>query len=217
MAPKSPWNKKTHKNEQPAAPAINYKEVQDEEIEVLRAIFMDDYEEVETKSAWSKTSDRCFKLNIKAFSDDESAVSLIVTLTATYPRTAPLLSVAGVERYHERTRKRIRNVIQTKPPQFLGEVMVHAIATDIQEALEDAVQARQNGTLPSLEDERVNHEEQATNLAKEAEEQEARRIREAAEEEDRVLSAMINEEISRREKRKPVRAPIESGDLESES
>lgn len=61
MAPKSPWNKKSHVNTdaqnagvQAAPPAINYAEVQEDEIEVLKAIYMEDFEEVEVKGAWSK-------------------------------------------------------------------------------------------------------------------------------------------------------------------
>jgi translation initiation factor 2-alpha kinase 4 len=58
MAPKSHANRKTpatpnvQKHAQPldqaAGPPINYAEVQAEEVEVLQAIYMEDYEEVET-------------------------------------------------------------------------------------------------------------------------------------------------------------------------
>ncbi|TKA68311.1 hypothetical protein B0A55_08606 [Friedmanniomyces simplex] len=214
MAPKSPWKKnKSISDVQTAAatgqatPAINYGEVQDEEIEVLKAIYMDDYEEVEVKGAWSKTADRSFKLTLRAFSDQDSLALLSVRLTATYPKTSPLLDVSGVEIFHERTQKRIRNIVANRPKQLLGEVMIHAIASEIQEALEGAVSARQQGALPSLEDERASAEEVAAALAQEAEEIEARRLREAQEEEDRVLKQMLDDEVSRREKRKPVGIP----------
>lgn len=212
MAPKSPWNTKAtittnaSKNETPAAPPIQYGEAQSEEIEVLKAIFMEDYEEVEVKGAWSKTTDRSFKLKLKAFSDEHSFVVLSVRLTATYPRSAPLLEVQGLEGYHERTQKRVRNIVQSRPKQLLGEVMIHAIGNEIQDALEDAVQARQQGTLPSLEDERASAEEVTTALTKQAEEAEARRQQEAEEEEDRMLKRMVDEEISRREQRRPTKA-----------
>ncbi|KAH9827331.1 eIF-2-alpha kinase GCN2-like [Teratosphaeria destructans] len=188
MAPKSPWNKRTPNvtvasRQQAAAeassPVINYEVVQGEECEVLQAIYMEDYEAVETKGAWSKTTDRSFKLTLRSFSDFESYVVLIVRLTATYP-----------------------NVLEKRPKQMLGEVMIHTIAGEIQEALEDAVTARQAGTLPSLEEERANAEEVANALAKEAEEAEARRQREAAEEEARMLQQMVDRELQRKERRK---------------
>ncbi|KAF2766783.1 Serine/threonine-protein kinase [Teratosphaeria nubilosa] len=211
MAPKSPWNKKTShvtvaSRQQAAAeassPTINYDEVQREECEVLQAIYMEDYEEVETKGAWSKTTDRSFKLTLRSFSDFESYVVLTVRLTATYPKSAPLLDVSEVDRYHERTQKRIRSVLEKRPKQMLGEVMIHTIAGELQEALEDAVSAKQAGTLPSLEEERANAEEVANSLAKDAEEAEARRQREAAEEEARVLQQMVDRELQRKERRK---------------
>jgi len=215
MAPKSPWNKKTTINtnaqkaatEQAASPAINYGEVQTDEIEALKAIYMEDYEEVETKSAWSKTTDRSFRLRLRSFSEQESSVVLSVKLTATYPRSVPMLELAGLDSYHERTQKRVRNIVQNRPKHMLGEVMMYAIASEIQEALEDAVQAKQQGTLPSLEEERASAEEVANALAKEAEEAEARLQREAQEEEDRVLKRMVDEELNRRERRKSVKAP----------
>ena len=215
MAPKPHWNKKppatpnVQRHAQPAdqagTPPINYAEVQAEEVEVLQAIYMEDYEEVETKSAWSKTTDLRFKLKLRAYSDAESFVILSVQLTATYPKSVPLLEVSDLQSLHERTQKRIQNVVRNKPRQMLGEVMVHAIASDIQEALEDAVQAKQTGTLPSLEEERASAEEVATALAKEAEEAETRRTQKAQEEEDRVLKQMVDEEVTRRQKRRPTR------------
>jgi len=224
MAPKSHANKKTpatpnvQKHTQPvdqaAGPPINYAEVQAEEVEVLQAIYMEDYEEVETKSAWSKTTDLRFKLKLRAYSDAESYVILSVQLTATYPKSAPVLEISALQSFHERTQKRIQNVLRNRPRQMLGEVMVHAIASEIQDALEDAVQAKQTGTLPSLEEERASAEEVAFALAKEAEEAETRRNLEAQEEEDRVLKQMVDEEVTRRQKRRPTRTSNgDGGDL----
>ncbi|KAK5119947.1 hypothetical protein LTR85_007023 [Meristemomyces frigidus] len=210
MAPKSPWNKKatnvTNTTEHAMSPALNCGEVQAEEVGVLQAIYMEDYEEVETKSAWSKTTDRSFKLRVRSFTDQESFIVILVKFTATYPKTSPLLEVSSVEGYHERTQKQIRNIVQNRPKQLLGEAMIHTIAEEIREALEDAVNARQQGTLPSLEEERASAEEVASVLAKEAEETEVRRQREAQEEEDRVLKQMVNEELTRREKRKSTKS-----------
>ncbi|GAB1736813.1 hypothetical protein NU219Hw_g8841t1 [Hortaea werneckii] len=215
MAPKSPWNKKStvttngHKapaGEQAALPGIDYDEVQTDELEVIKAIYMENFEEVERKSAWSKIAERSFKLRITSFSDEETFVVLSVTFTATYPRTAPLLDIAGLDKFHERTQKRIRNIIDRRPREMLGEVMIHNIASEIEEAMEDAVSARQRGTLPSLEEERENAQEVANALAKEAEEAEARRQREVAEEEERLLKQMVDEELSRRDKRKSLKA-----------
>lgn len=204
MAPKSPWKKTTVNtaNVQKAAgvadaasPAINYGEVQAEEIEALRAIFMEDYEEVAVKGAWSKTADRSFTLKLRPYSLDlakpEDFVVLAGKITATYPKSVPLLDIQGLESFHERTQEKIRYIVEVRPKQLLGDVMIHTIASEIQDALEDAVSARVQGALPSLQEERASAETVAFNLAKEAEEAEAKRLQKAQEEEERVLEQMV--------------------------
>ena len=214
MAPKSPWKKKATPStdakrnvgsELVASTAINYEEAQTDEVEALQAIYMEDYEEIEVKGAWSKTTDRSFRLKIRSNTDRESYVTLSVRLTATYPKTPPLLDLQGSGSFHERTQKRLRNIVEKRPKQLLGEVMIGIIADEIQDALEDAVVARQQGTLPSLEEERVSAEEVTTALAKQAEQAEVRRLQEAQDEEERVLKQMVDQEIDRREKRKPAK------------
>lgn len=205
MAPKlKPGNKKATKD-----PALNYGTIQTEEIEALKAIYMYDFESVEVKSAWSTTTDRSFKLKLRAFSDEETFVILSVRLTATYPKSAPLLEVSGHERYHERTQKRIRSIVTTWPNKHLGEEMIHAIASEIQDALEDAVLAREQGTLPSLEDERANAKEAAAETAKQAEEAELLKQQEVKEEQDRLLKQLVEAEVNRRERLKPATATKE--------
>ncbi|EMC97155.1 hypothetical protein BAUCODRAFT_32896 [Baudoinia panamericana UAMH 10762] len=187
-----------------ATPAFNYGEVQAEEVLALQSIYMDDFEDVKSKSAWSKT-DRSFNLRLRAFSAPDASVVLSVRLTATYPKSAPLLDVSSLDGFHERTQKRVRNILASRPKALLGEVMIHEIASEIQDALEDAVSARQQGTLPSLEEERVTADDLATEHAKEAEEAERRLHRESQEEEDRVLRQMADDLVQRRDKRKPAK------------
>ena len=84
------------------APKSTTEEAQANEIEALQSIFQDDYEEIKVKAAWNKTTDRSFKLKIRPTLDDEADVTLTVKFTATYPKTAPLLNISGIEDYHER-------------------------------------------------------------------------------------------------------------------
>jgi translation initiation factor 2-alpha kinase 4 len=212
MAPKTPakTSTKNRKHNEPTVPKpsalspanvshVNYAEVQAEEIDVLQAIYMDDYEEVEIKTAWSKSSDRAFKLTLKAFSDESTFVLLSAQLTATYPKSAPVLQIEGLDKLHAQAKRRISNIVKTRPAEMVGEVMIHAIASDIQDALEDAVQAREQGVLPSLEDERMNQEAAAFDQAKEAEKDEAKRAQAAQDEEDRALQQMVQDMVARRE------------------
>ena len=210
MAPKSPWKKKATVNGQvpqsttsePAASStIKYDEVQSEEIEALKAIYMDDYEDVEIKGAWRTTTDRSFRLKLRASSDPESSCLLSVRFTATYPKSAPLLVITHLQDFHPRTQQRINNVVSTRPKQLLGEVMIYEISSNIQDALEDAVLARQQGTLPSLDVERASAGDMAAALAHDEELAEALQQREALEEKARTMRVMVERELTRREQR----------------
>ena len=165
---------------------VNYAEVQNDEVEVLRAIYMEDFEDIEVKSAWSKTTDRAFKLKVKSFSDDDTWIILVVRLTSTYPKTLPIIKIEGLDSLHARTQSRINRIAERRPAEMLGEVMIHTIASEIQDALEDAVQAREQGVLPSLGDERAIHEAAASLQAQEQEEADIKREQEAKAEEDRA-------------------------------
>ena len=76
MAPKSPWNKKAtaatnlqrnKTTETTSSTAINYGEVQNDEIEALQAIY-EDFEEVEVKGTYLKDVTLLLVLNIGAAS-----------------------------------------------------------------------------------------------------------------------------------------------------
>ncbi len=222
MAPKArkqtnPGEAKKPTKAEAASAAIDYDEVQNDEVQALEAIFGgDDFEAVEIKGAWSKTTDRSFKLKLRPPGEDEGILTLTVRLTATYPKTSPLLQITGLESYHERTQKRISNILATRPSQLLGEAMIYDITNDINEALEDALNAKQQGTLTSLEDERATAEQASTAMLREAEEADARKAQEEREEEERTLKQMVEDEVSRRESRKPAR-PRDEPETESVS
>lgn len=201
MAPKARKQTKPTK----AEATIDYDEVQNDEVQALEAIFGDDFEAVEIKGVWSKTTDRSFKLKLRPPGKDEGILTLTVRLTATYPKTLPLLQVTGLDSYHERTQKRVSSLLSTRPSQLLGEAMIYDITNDINEALEDAINAKQQGTLPSLEDERATAEQASTAMAREAEEADARKAQEERDEEERTLKQMVEDEVNRRESRKPAR------------
>lgn len=230
MAPKSPWktntqNKKNH-DLKPAAgnrsvaghtdgASVNYAEVQADEVDVLQAIYMEDYEELEIKNAWSKTTDRAFKIKLKAFSDEKTFVVLSVKLTATYPKSPPILQVDGLEKLQAFAQKIITHAIQSRPVELAGEVMIHTIASDIQEALEDAVQSREQGALPSLEDERMIQEATANEQAEKAEADEAKKLQAVQDEEDRLLQQMVQDEVERRGAKRRIKSDRKSDSLEA--
>ncbi|KAL9090174.1 MAG: hypothetical protein Q9165_005454 [Trypethelium subeluteriae] len=225
MGPKSPWKIVGDKDdgvkglgaETTAGNAFDYAQAQTDEIEVLKAIYMDDYQEVEVKNAWRKiqlieaqrTTDHAMKLRIKAPSSSDVFVILSCKLTATYPKTVPLLKIEESVGLPQGCERKIEEMLQTRPKELVGEVMIHELATSVEELLEEAFQRQQrNGELPSLEEERVLQEAAATEAARR---REATRLQEAEverAEEDRVLKQMLDEEISRREAKKTSQEPM---------
>jgi translation initiation factor 2-alpha kinase 4 len=139
-------------------------------------------------------------LRLKSFSESDIVAVLSVRLTATYPKTVPLLALENAAQLRPKTRQKIAAVIMTMPKELIGEVMIHEIATTIQDILEDDVTAREHdGTLPSLEEERALHEAAANLLAKEQEEVNIKKRVEEKAEEDRVMQQMVEEELRRNE------------------
>ncbi|KAI9837549.1 MAG: hypothetical protein M1819_007200 [Sarea resinae] len=206
----------------PAGASFDYTELQQNEIEALQSIYMDDYEEVKGKGgAWSKSADRSFKLRLKSPSDPDTHVTLTVSMTATYPKTTPLLAISDAEGLRAKTRKKVQEIVRSKPKTLLGSEMIFEITASIEDILEDAVQSRATEQdLPSLEEERAIQEAAATQLARKQEEELRKKRQEESLEEERVLSRMLEEEMKRhkekaREAKRKGRQP--SPDIEEPS
>lgn len=146
--------------------------------------------------------DRAFKLHLTAYSDPDTAVTLSVTLTATYPKTLPVLSISNADLLRESYRDRIEEILDTVPKSLIGSEMIYDIATPIRDALEEAVQAKRRGEdLPSLGEERAINEAAAV-MAEEARRGELdRQLQEAKREEERMVEQMMLEEVDRQKRR----------------
>ncbi|KAF3035937.1 hypothetical protein E8E12_005237 [Didymella heteroderae] len=193
-------------------PSETYEAAQEDEREVLKAIFMEDYEESEPKQAWGKYSDREIRLKLKSFSNEAISVVLSAKLTATYPKSLPTLNVEGITSLRKRTQERIQHTLKSKPAELVGEVMLHEIATEIQDALEDEVAVREtDGTFENLGAERAVQEAAAVELAKQQEEDLQKKREEAKAEEERMLQQMVSDEMRRKDimaKRKSNRTSV---------
>jgi translation initiation factor 2-alpha kinase 4 len=207
MGPKTPKKqaaKKQKQHETTEAPSttIDYAQVQEDEVEALQAIYMEDYEEIETKGAWRK-SDKAFRLHLKAPSNAEVAAVLSITLTATYPKSAPLITLENSTGLRDKSRNDIQQILLEKPKELVGEVMIYEIAVFIQDVLEDEALHRVEGdALPTLEEERAEHEAAAAKLAEEQEKKEVKKKEQEKAEEDRMLQVMVEEEMARRREMK---------------
>ena len=127
-------------------------------------------------------------------------MTLAATLTATYPRTPPLLNVKEDNGLKESTKFKIQKVIETKPKELVVEeqAMIMEIVTACQDILEDAAQAKAAGLeLPSLEEERAAHEAAANKLAEDQKQQEEQKKKLESMEEERMLGSLVQEELRR--------------------
>lgn len=211
--PKSPLLSKKHsipvpnKNAtQPSnAPGVtqgSYDVIQLEEIEVLRSIYGEDFEDVETKKAWSKAIERSFRLKLRSNLNSAVCVVLNVTLGPTYPKSVPSLKLTDVSNVRPNALGQIQNVINEKPKALAssGEVMIFELASDVQGVLDDEVSARaRNDQLPSLEEERAVREAIAQESARADEEQRLRQEEEERSALEKENQRRLNEEVRKRE------------------
>ncbi|KAI1754479.1 serine/threonine-protein kinase gcn2 [Xylaria castorea] len=183
-------------------PKTHYIDTQNEEIMVLKAIYGDDYvEHKAANTAWKK-SEPSFDIRVKALSNEDIAVTLSVVLTATYPKSVPLLSLKDDPSLSESTLYKLQKFIETKPRAIVAlqqaEPMIHELAQGLQDILEDAALIKAQGLeLPSLEEERVAHETELARQALEQLREEERKRHDAMKEEERAMQDMLQQEVDR--------------------
>ncbi|KAM5388662.1 hypothetical protein ACJA88_000526 [Fusarium oxysporum] len=182
---------------------IEYEELQQNELLALEAIYSDDFVmHTETQNAWKK-SEPHFDIRIKASSDEDFACTLGFVMTATYPKSPPLITLKNYD-LKEVTTFKIQKYLETKPKLFAQDAqeMIDQIVEGVRDILEDAAQAKANGKhLPSLEEERERHEASMAKLAEEKKEEEARKKIEAMQEEERIMAEMLQQQIDRQKQK----------------
>ncbi|KAM0561886.1 hypothetical protein ACHAPJ_003057 [Fusarium lateritium] len=183
---------------------IEYEELQQNELLALEAIYGDDFVmNPGTQSAWKKSSEPHFEIRIKASKDEDFACTLSFVMTATYPKSPPLITLKNYD-LKEVTQFKIQKFIETKPKIFAQDAqeMIDQIVEGVRDILEDAAQAKADGKkLPSLEEERDRHEASMAQLAKEKKEEAARKKMEETKEEERVMAEMLQQQIDRQKQK----------------
>ncbi|KAK5993640.1 Serine/threonine-protein kinase ppk28-like protein [Cladobotryum mycophilum] len=189
----------------PEAPAkIEYEELQRDEIFALEAIYGDDFiQHTAAHSAWKK-SEPSFDIRVRASSDDDFIVTVGFTLTATYPKTPPLLAIKDMSDLREATQFKIQKFMETEPKVFAKEEqeMVDKIVEGIRDILEDAAQAKASGKqLPSLEEERDRHEAAMAKLAQQQKEKEELVREEEMRQQEKATAEELQQEIQRQKQK----------------
>lgn len=147
-----------------------------------------------------KTTDRVLRLKLRSFTKEEISITLCARISATYPRSLPELTLEHATHLRRRTLETLQSLLKTRPKELIGEVMIHELATDIQNILEDEVAVREHdGTFENLEAERAVQEAVAAETAKQQQEELQKKRNEEKAEEDRILQQMVSDEMRRKD------------------
>ncbi|RAL67479.1 hypothetical protein DID88_008234 [Monilinia fructigena] len=209
---RSAWGKKAQEKQQlNTFPALQsndaaidsakspYQEIQDDELIALASIYGEDFRHTEThQSAWKK-SEPSFEISIKTF-DEDISVTLGVTLTLTYPKSAPLLTLKNTDGLRDSTKFKLQKIIETLPKELIKEeqAMIMEIVTACQEVLEQAAEAKAAGReLPTLQEERAAHEAAAAQMMENQRLEEEKKKMLESQEEERMLGSLVQDELKR--------------------
>ena len=165
-----------------------------------------------------RLAEHAFKIRLAAYSDVDTAATLSVTLTSTYPMTVPLLCLMDMELLQQVDCEKVNKVLATVPRNLLGSEMIYDITSAIRDILEEAVQVRlRTAELPSLEEERAIRE--AATLKEEEARNEAleKQRREAQREEERLLGQMMLDQMDRQRQKRYENAEREGYESEQEN
>ncbi|KAJ5523502.1 Serine/threonine-protein kinase GCN2 [Penicillium frequentans] len=198
-------------------PTTNYREIHLNEVAALRSIYGDDFEDVENRpSAWQQSSNVIFKLHLRASSNPDICLRLLVELPATYPKSVPNISLNNLDDFRDGARSRIQEIIREKPASLLGSEMIYELAVSIQDILEDVAQAReQNKDLPSLEEERMEQKAAAIQRAELEKQEEIRKQEAASAAEEHALQAMLQDKIRQRNRVRALRRKSRTSGVDS--
>ncbi|KAJ1774112.1 eukaryotic translation initiation factor 2-alpha kinase [Coemansia sp. RSA 1843] len=178
------------------------KEIQQNEVSALKAIFMDDYRDIETKTVWNvKPNTAEFAVRIRA-SDDELknsvSVGLHVKLPKTYPRTAPQISLENPTGLSDTQVQGAMKVIKQKIAELLGNEMIYELAICVSEFITENNSAAQ-AARPSFYQQMVDREKAGREAQMEREAAYHRQQQEEYAEEQADLQRRIFEELERKQ------------------
>ena len=185
-----------------APSTTSYSEIQHDEIEALRSIYMDDFMEEEAKTgAWKKAADRAFHINLRNQTGKEQQIvlTLAVSFPPTYPKSLPRLKLRFGDSIRQKEQKQAQEVISSRPKSLLGSEMIFEIITLLQDIVDNDATSLE--VIPTLDEERAAKEVAARLKAQQDEEQRRQQAVQAEEEEERVLLEMVKHRKSQSTRR----------------
>ncbi|KAK9060507.1 hypothetical protein SSX86_021211 [Deinandra increscens subsp. villosa] len=111
---------------------------QEMEVEALKAILMDEFEEIHPSESGLNTSNRCFQIKLSLQDDEtESAdtvqLGLIFSHTDKYPDEIPLLNLKSIKGIQASDLKVLKEKLEQEASENLGMAMIYSLVTSAKE------------------------------------------------------------------------------------
>ncbi|CCH60122.1 hypothetical protein TBLA_0C03180 [Henningerozyma blattae CBS 6284] len=176
-----------------------YYEIQNNELEAIRSIYMDDFEDLtRKKSKWDKQPQIIFEISLRSTEKEpeESTLTLHIALTPMYPHTAPEITFENVNNVLDSQLRLLTEEFKKIHKNANGQEYIFEITSLVQEKLDEF----QNMANPqSLEEERFQRlKEEEERLKKEdVERSQMLELKRASEQ--RHIDEIVRKEIEKRQ------------------
>ncbi|CAG8465302.1 15816_t:CDS:10 [Cetraspora pellucida] len=181
------------------------KETQENEIEALKAIYMEDYVPVVVTSAW-KVAPTCHEFRLHLLPHEEElkehvSVDLHVKFPKTYPRSAPDIKIENARGLSEEQMTKVREHISRLIKDNLGQEMVFNIAQYVQEFITTNNNGVKILAKQSFHEQMLSRNEKITKAEQEKAMEEMDRARQTEEQERTAENLLLLQKIQEEEQR----------------
>ncbi|CCK71002.1 serine/threonine-protein kinase GCN2 KNAG_0F03410 [Huiozyma naganishii CBS 8797] len=176
-----------------------YYEIQSNELEAIRSIYMDDFVDLtRKKSGWDKQPQIIFEISLRSGEKDpvESSLTLHIALTPMYPHTTPEITFKNVENVLDSQLQSLVDEYKKIHRGARGQEFIFDIATSTQEKLDEF----QRGANPqSLEDDRLQRIKETTEKLEREEMESQRQIEKLKISEQQRIDEIVQKELEKRQ------------------
>ncbi|GAA6036515.1 hypothetical protein JCM8097_003543 [Rhodosporidiobolus ruineniae] len=178
-------------------------ELQANEIEVLQAIYGEDFEKVESRTAWkSVNAAHEFRVCVRPVEEDlkdKVQVWIRFKLPQRYPKAAPTMTAEDTKGLSSAHVSQLLTTLQKEASSRLNDEMIFDLCTQAATFITDRHLDSVRGAQPSLNTVRAKRVEQQTQATREASDR-AKALKEQQEAEEAArLSQLISEDVRRKE------------------
>ncbi|KAI8816832.1 kinase-like domain-containing protein [Fimicolochytrium jonesii] len=193
-----------------APPADSLPQIALEEVEALRAIYMEDFDEalVQVTTAWKVAPIREFIIQLAPHDEElkeHCRVVLAIRFTKRYPETAPNLILRKVKGISDSQMQELQAKVELFAQQLLGREMIFDIASYIQDELcrHNAVArgVKQVSFFQQMQDRREQDTKEQNERAMRELELNRQVEEEALKEQNQALASQIEEEIQKKQEK----------------